>query len=204
MSILDDLLDHERRLGKLETQEIGWQLGGAFTQLESQLMTVATQTITFTSIDQTFTHLLFTVLARSDGAAVHQSLTLQFNNDTASNYEWTTRSTDISSGTHPWLVSESVSDTRLRPGIFAGGNDAGAVGRGIILLLNYKDTTYHKHAQGWGTIAQESGTDPRFVNDIGGGVWHNTAAVTEVDFQIIPTASHSFDTDSHIIMYGIA
>ena len=202
MSILDDVIAIDKRLKRLETQEIG-VAAAVFAKLKSQLMTVATQTITFASIDQTYTHLLFTVLARSDGSAVHQTLGMFFNNDTGSNYEWTTRTTDISSGAHPWLVSESVSDSVLRPGLHAGGNDTGASGRGIILVLNYKDTTFHKHAQGWGTVIQDSATDPRHITDIGGGVWHNTAAITEIDFQILPTVSHKFDTDSHITMYGI-
>lgn len=205
--LLRRLIKAERAIADLQGIELAVPAvaaaGGGLVKIETQIITVATQFITFSSIVQTHSHLLFTVQARSDGAAVHQTLALRFNSDSGSNYEWTTRSTDISSGAHPWLVSESTSDSRLRPGIFAGGSDAGAIGRGIILLLNYRNTNFDKHAQGWGSVNQESGTNPRAITDIGGGVWHNIAAITKVEFGIFPTA-RKYDVDSEITMYGIA
>lgn len=205
--VLDTLELYGRRLHDLETQEFLQPgvpgAGGGRVKLRTQTLSATTSTVTFASIDQTYSHLEYWCLLRSPDAVGHQSLAARFNSDTGSNYEWTTRSSSGPSGSHPWLESASTSDTFLRTGLFAGGTDTGAVGAGMFRVLFYSDTNFYTITNGFGGVIQESGTDPRSVIDVGSGAWRSTAAVTSIEFQLIPAGAIDLAANTVFIEYGI-
>src|SRR3990172_10838690 len=78
---LEFLENHETRLRRLETQEIGVGVLGAGMTLIEELTPTGTS-LTFSSIPGIYRHLHLRWLAQCDSSTVAQAMRLQFNGDT--------------------------------------------------------------------------------------------------------------------------
>ena len=148
-----------------------------------------TPSISFTSIPQTYKHLQIRYLANNTASANYK-MSLRFNSDSGSNYNW------------HWLAGDGSAAS-------AGANDEYTAMRlsklnygstywssGIIDLLDYtnanKNTT-GKSLGGWDSNG--SGTI-----ELASGLWKNTSTITSID--IVPY-SGGILAGSQIALYGL-
>lgn len=138
--------------------------GGGFTLLDDIIVSVATNLITFATINQGYAHLK--VLAETWGGSSGSDAQLygRFNNDSGANYSGYlqngfgagSNTTELSFG----LVSQPSGSAMNEAEIF-----------------DYSDTTSARKQQLFRGTVQQS---PQF-NQWGGGYWNSTAAITEID-----------------------
>src|SRR3990172_1731885 len=84
--LIENLDNHEGRLRRLETQEIGVSVSGGLVCLETQIVDGSETEITFSSIDQSFTHLWLLIHAGAVSPSIGAAMQLTFNGDSGSNY----------------------------------------------------------------------------------------------------------------------
>lgn len=130
--------------------------------------------VTFSSISAAFTDLELRVSGRSNIAAANDDVLIQFNGDTAANYDYLTWAAFGSGSTN----TLSTGQTSLHMGQIAGNTAAaGSMGTAIISILGYAQTTFHKEAMtqaGW----VNSGTS--VVSEANSGAWRSTAAINAI------------------------
>src|SRR3990172_6340190 len=85
--LLENLDNHEGRLRRLETQEIGVVTSGMLC-LETIELTSDESSVTFSSIDQGFWHLWLWIAAHQVAFSFPIRMYLRFNADSGSNYQW--------------------------------------------------------------------------------------------------------------------
>ena len=175
-----------------QTDGVKWATPGtgALTKIAETELGTAAATISFASIPGSFSSLRLLLTARSNLAAVIDSLKLFANGDTtAANYKYKffygTTTTAYASG-----ADSAVGHV---PGNTATANEAGSV---EILLPHYAKTTFRKvfQAQYYSPGTPVSG----LVNT----VWLNTAAIT--DLQLALPASAQFMAGTVATLYGMA
>lgn len=177
--------------------------GGAFVnpeRYESIATSISdgnTNTITFNSIPQTFTHLQIRSTIRLSVNGISQMNKLRFNGDTGANYDWAS----VSGASH---VPIAAADTS--PGdtyIFCNhsvGNTASAnlFNASIIDILDYTNTNKNTTTRESGGFTSNGGSEEQ-VRITGGG-WRNTAAITSIT---LTTGDGNFMNNSRIALFGI-
>jgi hypothetical protein len=136
------------------------------------------------SLPQNYRHIRLRWQARSDAVAVNTQLTMQFNGDTAANYD---REQTYFQGTAnpPSNVSgalESMAQTTLQVGEFSAASaPAGATGAGAVDILNYAGTTFRKDvlARSYLKKGDTAGASNLTLEDWV-GEWRSTAAITSI------------------------
>ena len=156
----------------------------------------AVASIEFTSIAATYSHLQIRLMARSNRAAVvNDSLHLQFNSDTGTNYDDHYLIGDGSSATA--AAETSVANISLYR-ITGAGAGANTFGVSVIDILDYKNTDKYKTVRA--LTGDDNNGDGRI--SLGSGLWRNTAAITSI--KLFPNGgSSSFVQYSHFALYGI-
>lgn len=157
-----------------------------------------TATITFSSIPATFTHLQLRFICRdSNAAATDDGVTMQFNGDTAANYN---RHSVYGDGATATSSGNGSPFTYISAGLSAGGGHAsGVFAPGVLDILDYKNTNKYK------TTRRLAGLD---VNGAGGiiqfasGLWLSTSAITSITLKVVD-GSYNFAQYSSIALYGI-
>jgi hypothetical protein len=182
-------------LGILAVAGAGGAAAGAYEQIATQVLTTATNTITFSSIPSTYKHLQLRVAGQGSSGLQYEVPILQFNGDTGLNYA------------NHYLVGDGGSVTSgaetSTGSIYAGywpstGNGASNFGLSIIDILDYSLTSKNK------TVRYLSGftfTNANRSMRLGSGHWRNTAAVASI--AIKPLASSTFSVGSRFSLYGI-
>ena len=152
--------------------------------------------IEFTSIANTYSHLQVRLIARSNRAGVvNDSLHLQLNSDTGSNYADHYLIGDGSTASASAETSVTNIGLYRITGAGAGSNTFGV---SIIDILDYKNTNKYK------TIRALTGDDNNGDGRIslGSGLWQSTSAVTSI--KLFPNSgSSSFVQYSHAALYGV-
>jgi hypothetical protein len=133
--------------------------------------------------------------ARTAAAATSDTLNLQFNGDTGSNYDrqlMSAAATTVS-------ASEALAQTSAAIANCSGNTaPAGASGGGEIVFPSYADTTFNKTATSRYTYVTGTATGTVLSRQIGIN-WRSTAAITS----IVLTASGNFSAGSKFQLYGI-
>lgn len=164
--------------------------------LISEVTTAASQaSVSFTSIPATYRDLLVVVRGRSNVAATTDDVLLQFNADTAANYD-----REVFKYVNATLTAAgAVAQTSILVGSISGST-ATAGRRGAIEahILDYRGTTFDKQVITEfsfcaGTAAGDQGVGKN------GGNWRSTAAVTQTD--VFP-AGGTWNDDSIVSLYG--
>jgi hypothetical protein len=162
--------------------------GSTYTPIATTTLGSAVSSYTFTSIPSTYTDLvLIANYATSSNAA--ESVYVQFNSDSGSNYSSTDLIGDGSSATSGRTTSASY----IRIGGRAVGTSSTA-NISITHFQNYANTTTYKTllnrfgAAALGTVATV-------------GLWRNTAAITSIT---VAGNSQNLSTGSTFTLYGIA
>ena len=154
----------------------------AYEVISTQTLGSATATVTFSSIPQTYTDL---VLVLQGASSVDDTIMMQFNSDTGSNYSWTQIGADVGSGVFSSRAS-SVASIRIGYGNTSQGSH-------IAQIMNYSNATTYKTNM---SRSNKAASDVRAIV----GLWRNTAAITSVT--VIQTGG-SFSTGFTFSLYGI-
>jgi hypothetical protein len=160
-------------------------------------------TAEFTSIPSTYTHLQIRGIGQTNRGTYNiDGFSIQFNNDTATNYATHSVNSNGASGGSP-TASSSTSNTSLAGiGIF-GTSVGGYWGNTVFDILDYANTNKYK------TVRNLSGTDTNGVVDSGfygyiglfSGLWMSTSSITSI--KIFPQIGSSFNQYTQFALYGI-
>ena len=150
--------------------------------------------ITFSSIPATYTHLQIRLIGRSDRAANTDTLRLQANSDTASNYTTHGLYGDGASAGSFAEVPQAFMQFYRPAGANAGTNTFGSI---VIDILDYQNTNKFKTARGLGG-SDNNGNGLIYLTS---GLWRNTSAITSL--KLFPGVGTNFTQHSHFALYGI-
>ena len=163
-----------------------------YTPIATTTLSSATSSLTMSSIPATYTDLVVVVLARDSRSLSWDSLTIQFNGDTASNYSDTYLQGDGSSATS----GLNSSTTYIRPGdVSADSVSSVLFGITTFNVMNYSNTTTYKTVIGRGSVGA-TGTTAKV------GLWRSTSAVNSITF-LAQAGYASFNIGSTFTIYGI-
>jgi hypothetical protein len=161
-----------------------------YVALDKVTLGSATNTISFTSIPQTYTDLVVVASVKATSGS-NEVLRAQVNSDTGSNYSYTYLQ-GVSSGAESARASNSTL-ILAQAGNQAITETANTFAPYTLNFMNYSNTTTNKTI-----LARGAGT-----NQAGASVslWRNTAAITSIRLFI---AAGNFDVGSTFSLYGIA
>lgn len=190
--------------------------GGTFQKIAEIVLSTPQDSVTFSSIPQTYKHLMVTGIAHSDQSISFSFGNFQFNGDTGGNYDvvslWGSGAT---SGTPPYMGAfQFMADTAIYvfdvPGAIASGVLPGSF---VAEIPWYSSTTYQKTVNAktfswFGSPADEPGNYIYIWADDAhrAGRWRNTAAITSIKItaQIFVTDPVTkFVAGSAFALYGM-
>jgi len=152
--------------------------------------------IDFTSIPATYTDLVVKISSRSSNTAANDSdsLNLQFNGDTGSNYIRRTLYGDGGAA-----GSSNATTTSMRIAFTdTNGNTSSTFGNTEIYIPNYAGST-QKSVSGDGVV--EANVSQYIYASFNAGLWTGTAAITSIKL-LIP--SYNFVQYSTAYLYGVS
>ena len=156
-------------------------------------------TYTKSSISSSHQHLMFLVSARNDTSSIDVSNNFYFNNDTASNYSYTTLFA-LATGTTISAATSNSQSSIIGP--YSAGVDTLADTFSVteIWIPNYSNTSNWKQALIKNVVPNNStsANDRRLMNVA--GLWQNTAAINRLD---LVAASGNFIAGTTFTLYGI-
>ena len=156
--------------------------GNTYEAIATQTLGSAAATVTFSSIPSTYTDLV--LIVNSARTTSDDSVSLEFNGDTGSNYSRT-----ILYGTGTSALSFRESNASLiEIGIQNASNSTN-----IFNIMNYANTTTNKTV-----VARANAIGVRV--SAGVGMWRNTAAITSIK---LATGGSTFIAGSTFSLYGI-
>jgi hypothetical protein len=158
------------------------------TRLATSTLGGAAASIEFTSISGSYKTLLVVFQARGDNASSTVTLRVQFNGDTASNYEY-----ESSEG----AVDASADHMRALTNLPAASSGAGRAASGEILIPGYAETAFHQQITS--SVGTAYGTNSLSTERVVGN-WRNAAAITSV--KLSPSAGN-FAAGTMMTLYGL-
>jgi len=173
-----------------------WQPSKDFDSIATVTVSTAVSSISFTSIPSTYRHLQVRYLCRSTRATTSDSIGMQLNTDTGSNYARSYLNGDGATAG----AGASTSATQMTVAMSAAANNTASVfAGGVIDILDYTSTNKNK------TIRTLSGIDNNGDGTVqfGSGLWFATpAAVTSILFNV-QSGSANFVTYTQFALYGV-
>jgi hypothetical protein len=165
---------------------------GAFVLLESQVLSSAAASVTFSSLGtyaSTYQHLQLRILSRS-ASSNEDYLYLRFNSDTGSNYR-----AHLLEGNGSSVASQSFSQTELFIGVEASAQQAANIYGGFVIdILDAFETTKNK------TIRSLGGYATRSII-LSSGLWMNTSATTTLTLK--NSSVSNLAAGSRFSLYGV-
>lgn len=146
--------------------------------------------ITFSSIPSTYTHLQVRLMALGDTATGYD-VTMRFNSDTASNYNWHRL---YGNGSSALAQGSLTSVTNMYVAADAARTTYPLVS--VIDILDYADTNKYTTIRNLNGFDQNGGG----AVTLWSGLWRNTAAVNSIAITI---AANNLAQYSHFALYGI-
>ena len=150
--------------------------------------------LTFSSIPSTYKHLQIRGILRTNDTGAWNNQGMQFNSDTATNYNYHTLWGDGTSATSGAATSTSSYNDFMR----AASNSltAGIFGASVVDILDYANTSKYK------TVRVLAGGDSNGAGMVGltSGLWRSTSAITSIT--IIPSGGTAIQYSS-FALYGI-
>ena len=193
-----DLFGLARGAGNVKLLWSALKLGMPFTLIASQLR-ATDGGVDFTSIPQTYSHLLLISVARSNYAGGQWDiLRWRFNNDSATNYYGT--NAQSKGGT---VVGFATSGRTAAPGpvITSNTETVGRAGYGFTLIPFYTNTNFQKVCLSISGFSYLEASANVGEMDFIVGNWTSTSAITRVtNTYELGTA---LMTGSHVKLYGI-
>jgi hypothetical protein len=159
----------------------------AYEVISTQTLGSAVETVTFSSIPQTYTDLVVVINAFSSATS---NLYITFNGDTAANY----------SRTVLWGGAGASGSIRSSGANFIDITYYGRIwdNQGTSVhtanIMNYSNTTTNK------TVLARASSQQEGV-EAAAGLWRSTAAITSITFDLVLT--RTFSVGSTLTLYGI-
>jgi hypothetical protein len=173
---------------------------GAFDWLETQILNTDTGSVTFSNLNtnygSTYQHLQLRITARTDRGQTSDPMELQFNGDTANNYQ----SHLLSGNGANSVISESSTvggpfDAIVSAYIPGNNSTANVFGATILDILDPFETT--KYTTTRSLAGMESVASVQIVS----GGWRNTNAITSI--KLYPGIGTNFKQYSRFSLYGL-
>lgn len=169
---------------------------GVPVMLADSTLGASAASIDFTSINQTFTHLMLVCYLRSDTVATTQNANVRFNADTGSNYDY--QSLNGSAATA--AAAETFAGSTIFAGTIPAASATANVFGGIVIEIPYYSQSTNNKAL-IATSALKSGTTTGTLGiRTNAGFWRSSAAITQVT--ILPSLNN-FAAGSRITLYGM-
>ena len=156
-----------------------------------------TNTITFSSIPSTYTHLQLRYTARATDSDTQQYIYLRFNSDTGTNYaahrlraDGSSASVDKSTSANLIYYIGSVPAAQASSNIF---------GVGVLDILDYTNTNKYKPVRALFAYDTNGSGDVY----MGSGLWQSTSAISTITLTKQMTTSGDFSQYSSFALYGI-
>lgn len=171
--------------------------GASIVRLGDVTLGASTTNITFSSIPSGYRALKIEIQARTDNAGALDNIALQFNGDTAANYDQESLTGNNVTASAVNVVGQTFVLVGATPS--AGATRASIAGASTVTIPNYSSTTFEKsfHAE---NISVDS-TAANGIARITGGSWRNTAAITSI--KLFPQAGTNFVTGTRATLYGV-
>jgi hypothetical protein len=188
-------VDAQGRVTALSTNAIAGG-SGAMTLISEVVTSSSATTVTFSSIAATYRDLILIVRGRGAAAAGVVSVLVQFNSDTAANYQYEMlRFGGSTASAAQSTAKTSIAVTDVFPGATATASYAG---QAAMRIYDYRGTTFFK-ATG-GPLGSQLGTTAN-LNQAGvmSGQWNSTSAITRIDVLL---SSGAFVDNSVVSLYG--
>lgn len=160
----------------------------AYEVISTTTVGTAAQTVTLSSIPQTYTDLIVVINAQ---ASVQSDLYLTFNGDTSAVYSNTTLFGD---GTSAGSTRNSRGNAFMTLTYYGAVTTTAGNSVHTVNIMNYANTTTHKTVLTRANAAS-SGVDASV------GLWGSTAAITSMTFDLPST--RTFSTGSTFTLYGV-
>lgn len=171
--------------------------GGAYSLISTTTLGVNTTTVTFSSITSSYAHLMLRVTGRNTGANVSDNFWVQFNSDTAGNYDYQLLQANSASAT----AANAVNQTSAPIGDLSGANaPAGHCGAFDSTVFNYTNTSFFKVVVSNGFVSQGTGLT-KWFNERWTAHWRSTAAITRLD--LFFPSGNQFASGSILTLYGV-
>lgn len=152
--------------------------------ITSQVLGASAASISLASIPATFRHLLILWQLRGDQAST-QNLLMQFNGDSAANYDCEVLQAQAGAAAG---IENLGGSSFLRVGRVPGtGAPSGACAGGQIWIQNYSGTTFNKNFTS-NMNSRETAVSGGTFFEAAGGQWRNSSAITSVT--IFPSAGN--------------
>jgi hypothetical protein len=165
-----------------------------YTLISSNVLTSSSGTVTFSSIPQTYTDLVFRLSTRTNNAQIANPILVRLNSDTAANYSITLLDGDGASATS----TRSSSPTTLAGGGItnADSSTANTFGTNEIYIPNYTSST----TKSWSTSsASENNATTATIRNTA-NYYLGTSPITTVRFSLV---TGTFASGSSFYLYGI-
>jgi hypothetical protein len=148
----------------------------------------ATSAVTFSNIPQTYTDLVVVCMGQNTTSTVAMTGEVDINGDGGNNYSST------------WInINATTGRGANNNGGYIGSFNRTSRSWYVINFMNYSNTTTFKTwLSRWGTMGGPAPDAGAIV-----GMWRNTAAITQLNFNRPAGESGSFETGSIWTLYGI-
>ena len=166
---------------------------GALTQIAKTVVAVA-GTVTFSSIPNTYENLVIVLMGASASAGGNDTLVVQFNGDTAGNYDYVQMNDNGTAVGQQTGVSQGSLWVGVLP---AAARTTNFVGMARILIPSYARTVFHKCARSESWFMQTAGNQTLYEF---GGIWHSTAAITSI--AVKTGGAGGLDVGTVVTLYG--
>jgi hypothetical protein len=156
-----------------------------------------TQTITFSSIPATYTHLQLRYIIRTDRSDANADhIGMRFNSDTGSNYYRHRFETEDTGGTS--ASASTGTDAQYHFMAASALCTSGVFGSGVVDILDYANTSKNKTTKSLCGVMDS--TTKNFIG-FEGSMWNNTAAVNTIALKV--NYGTYYAIGSTIALYGI-
>jgi len=166
--------------------------GSSFELIETVAGNGSSNSITFSSIPQTYKHLQirFAGVGTTDA---YQTYRLRFNGDTTANY-----ARHALFGQNGSVQASPSSDVDFIKASAEGTGLTTLASGGVFDILDYQNTNKFKTGRFFSGAFHSSG----YYADVGlvSGLWRSTSAITSITFYVF---SASFATSTRVSLYGI-
>jgi hypothetical protein len=168
--------------------------GGALTLISTNTLASAATSVSF-SIPTGYQDIIIVATGRGDTAATLTALQMQFNGDTASNYDWQ----DLQGNNTTAAAFNANAATVMQMGNFAAASAPANVADTVTIEIpNYSGTTFQKACRSDATLRTTT-TAAGAYREAFSGWWRSTAAITSV---LLKPAAGNFVTGSTFQVYG--
>lgn len=168
---------------------------GYARMLADTTLGVASASIDFTSIPQTFAHLMVEMYLRGDTAATTTTYSLRFNADSGANYDVQS----LQGAAAVASAAETFAATGVSFTIPAGTATANVLGRTRVDISHYAGSANNKIFEA-ANVYKFGTASSQLAVQVVGGFWRSNAAINRIT---LATAAGNFAAGSRVTIYGL-